>query len=211
VPASKTHMRILGILTLVVVSLFTSHAQARPTCAAGDDACRKVVDVLEELRDNLHGPCGTPRVNASYRLITVGPHALPALREYFDDKNRELAGFALAAAFELGDGAVLTTWCQGKRGRFCRDLPGALVVQRGAQQAILESGGQWGRSTRVTLAPDGTGHLLVSGESTAITARHVVGSRVTLTLDGGDHVTFRLGAGGTLSWQGLTLRPLAAK
>jgi len=94
-------------------------------CADGDDACRGVSGALELRRSNIGGWCGTPNLRAFIDADDYGLAAVPHLARAFDDRDPEVAVFAMRVSVAIGDRDAVTRWCSAVSDRMriqmCRD------------------------------------------------------------------------------------------
>ena len=87
-------------------------------CADGDDVCRGVSGALEMRRRNIGGWCGTPNLRAFIDADDYGRAALPHLARAFDDRDPEVAMFAMHVAVAIGDRESVEDWCRGVSDRY---------------------------------------------------------------------------------------------
>jgi hypothetical protein len=91
-------------------------------CPQGDKICTQVVDALEARRDNIGGWCGTPNAAAHAMLLQQGAAAIPYLARAFDDRDTEVAVFAMRTTVDLGGTSEVVDWCRDVRDLYRLDM-----------------------------------------------------------------------------------------
>jgi hypothetical protein len=97
-------------------------------CAKGDEVCKNVVANLENQRPRHSRGC-VRFCFTGPSIASECPAALPYLANAFDDRDPEVAEFAMEQALELGGEELVVEWCGEARDRLrimmCRKALGA--------------------------------------------------------------------------------------
>lgn len=156
-------------LAPLLVALVAACAHQRPhiggtpgppaiACAADDPTCLEVQQVLERVRGNIGGWCGTTQAMGHQTLLVRGPETVPHLERALADRDADVAAFAARLLIDHGAGDRVIAWCAAhtRPPNACADLR-----VEAARTARLPVVGTW------------SGHLvsLADADATAVTLR----------------------------------------